>query len=150
MQRNRTWSFISPVWRSKYNRTLNTNGYIPALNNIIWYPADFLITQPLIDGRNNPTLNPVIIVDTLQPVKLKWRLELPGAIPKGFSLYYRKNGGNWVIFPRDLFTADTFNDGDSFQLATVSGGSTGMFSLKLINDVDNLFCSQALTIVVTL
>ena len=146
MHRNRTWSFTSPFWRSTHNRIVDINGYIPALQYIIWQPSDlvFLSTRMAL----SPIRDAVTIIDTYQPVQLGWDV-VSGGVPRNVVLYYRKNGGSWVLFPEKTYTAVTFTDGDTFQLGAQTGNSTGLFSLALSNSVDGLQCSQLLTISVS-
>jgi hypothetical protein len=146
MHRNRTWSFISPFWRSTHNRIVDINGYIPALQYIIWQPSDlvFLSTLTVL----NPIRDAVTITNTYQPVQLKWDL-ISGVLPRNVILYYRKNGGSWVSFAEKTNTVVTFTDGDTFQLGAQTGTATGLFSLALSNSVDGLQCSQLLTISVS-
>jgi hypothetical protein len=146
MHRNRTWSFISPFWRSTHNRIVDINGYIPALQYIIWQPSDlvFLSTRMAL----SPIRDAVTITDTYQPVQLGWE-SISGIVPRNVILYYRKNGGSWVSFAEKTNTAVTFTDGDTFQLGAQTGTATGLFSLALSNSVDGLQCSQLLTISVS-
>jgi len=143
MHRNRTWSFISPFWRSTHNRIVDINGYIPALEYIIWQPSDlvFLNTGMTL----SPIRDAVTITNTYQPVQLKWDV-ISGGVPRNVILYYRKNGGSWVSFAEKTNTAVTFTDGDTFQLGAQTGNSIGVFNLVLSNSVDGLQCSQLLTI----
>lgn len=71
---------------------------------------------------------------------------MSGAIPRNVLLYYRKNGGAWVAFTENTFTAVTFTDGNTFQLGAQTGTSIGTFSIALFNDADGLQCSEILTI----
>jgi hypothetical protein len=146
MHRNRTWSFISPFWRSTHNRIVDINGYIPALQYIIWQPSDlvFLSTGTTL----SPIRDAITITNTYQPVRLGWEV-ISGIVPRNVVLYYRKNGGSWVSFAEKTNTAVTFTDGDTFQLGAQTGNITGLFSLVLSNSVDGLQCSQLLTISVS-
>jgi hypothetical protein len=143
MHRNRTWSFTSPLWRLDHNRILNTDGFIPALLYLFWSPFNVvLLTQLTV---LNPLRNANTISETYQPVCLKWTL-ITGGVPRNVILYYRKNGGAWVSFAENTFTAVTFTNGDTFQLGAQTGTATGTFSLALFNDADGLQCSEVLSI----
>lgn len=143
MHRNRTWSFVSPLWRLNHNRIINADGYISPVDFMKWLPFDvqFLSTLTVL----GPIRDPITITGTYQPIKLKWNL-ISGAVPRSVLLYYRKNGGAWVLFSENVFTTVTFSDGDVFQLGASTGNSIGTFLLALFNDADGLQCSQPLTI----
>jgi|688.fasta_scaffold03999_3 hypothetical protein len=143
MHRNRTWSFTSPLWRLNHNRILDADGYIPALLYLLWSPFNVVLVSTLT--VLGPLRNANIISETYQPVRLKWNL-ITGTIPRNVILYYRKNGGAWVSFAENTFTAVTFTTGDTFQLGIQTGTSIGTFSLALFNDVDGLQCSEVLSI----
>jgi hypothetical protein len=144
MYRNRTWSFASPVWRFNHNRTVNINGYIPALQFIYWQPSNFVLLN--ISTALGPIRDTFIISDTYQPFRFRW--DATGIIPRNVRLYYRKNGGSWVLFNEKTNTADTFNNGDTFQLGIQTGNSTGLFGFTLTSDADGLPCSELLSITV--
>lgn len=143
MHRNRAWSFVSPVWRLNHNRIINTDGYIPALLYILWQPFNVVLLSTLT--VLGPIRNATTITDSYQPFRLKWNI-MSGAIPRNVLLYYRKNGGAWVAFTENTFTAVTFTNGDTFQLGAQTGTSIGTFSIALFNDADGLQCSEILTI----
>ena len=143
MHRNRTWSFTSPIWRLSHNRIIDINGYIPALQYMLWQPSDIVLLSRLT--VLGPIRNAITITDSYQPVRLKWVI-MTGAIPRNVLIYYRKNGGSWVLFAENTFSTVTFTNGDTFQLGSQTGNFTGTFSLALFNDVDGLQCSQPLTI----
>lgn len=146
MHRNRTWSFISPVWRLNHNRTINTSGYIPALDYIIWQPSNIVLLST--STTLGPIRDAVTISNTYQPVRLNWE-QVSGTVPRNVILYYRKNGGSWVSFAEKVNTAVTFTDGDTFQLGAQTGNSTGIFNLNLSNNADGLQCSELLAISVS-
>lgn len=144
MHRNRTWSYASPLWRFNHNRTINTDGYIPALQYIFWQPSNAVLLSTLT--VLGPLRNAITISDAYQPLRFKW--DATGAIPRNVLLYYRKNGGSWVLFTEKVNTAVTFNNGDTFQLGIQTGNSTGLFGLTLSSDADGLPCSELLSITV--
>ena len=143
MHRNRTWSFVSPVWRLSHNRTLNADGFIPALDYIYWSPQDFAILSTLT--VLGPIADPITINQTYQPIRLKWVASF-GTLPRGTRIYYRKNGGSWVQWNTDIFTAVTFTDGDIFELGAQTSTSFGIVSFALFNGADNLQCSETFTL----
>jgi hypothetical protein len=142
MHRNRTWSFTSSVWRLNHNRTVNTDGYIPALQYIFWQPSNVVLVNtstPLSTLRDAVTIS-----EAYQPLSFKW--DATAAIPRNVFLYYRKNGGSWVLFPEKNYTAVTFNNGDTFQLGIQTGTGTGFFGFTLTSDADGLPCAELLSI----
>ena len=143
MHRNRTWSFTSPVWRLSHNRVIDISGYIPALRYMLWLPFNVvLLTRLTVLG---PLRNANTISETYQPVRLRWAL-ITGGVPRNVILYYRKNGGAWVSLDERDLTAETFTNGDTFQLGAQTGNAAGTFSIALFNDADNLQCSEVLSI----
>ena len=144
MHRNRTWSFTSSVWRLNHNRTVNTDGYIPALQYIFWQPSNAVlvnISTPLSTLRDAVTIS-----EAYQPIRFKW--DATSAIPRNVILYYRKNGGSWISFTEKVYTGVTFDNGDTFQLGIQTGNSTGFFGFTLTSDADGLPCSELLSITV--
>jgi hypothetical protein len=110
---------------------------------MLWLPFNVvLLTRLTVLG---PLRNANTISETYQPVRLRWAL-ITGGVPRNVILYYRKNGGAWVSLDERDLTAETFTNGDTFQLGAQTGNAAGTFSIALFNDADNLQCSEVLSI----
>jgi hypothetical protein len=147
MHRNRVWSFTSPVFRLSRNRLVNIDGYVPALDPIVWSPVDYTIIE--VFSLNVPITDLLPIKNTLQPVALKWDL-ISSGVPRGTGLRWSKNGGAFNAWTRNVFTNTTFTSGDTIRLAITTGDTAGSFSFALYNSLDNLVCSTPFSVSVVL
>lgn len=140
MHRNRVWSFTSPVFRLNRNRILDVDGYVPALDLLVWDPTDFGSFEVLIT-LNESLANPFTVKNNLAPIQFKWDI-VSGTVPRGTTLRWKKNNGSFNTWTRNTNTVNTtFTEGDTLTVAITTGDTTGSFTFALYNSLDNRICS---------
>ena len=143
MHRNRVWSFTSPVFRLNRNRLVDIDGYVPALNLLVWNPSDSAIIETF--QSNIDIANPLLIQNNLAPVQFKWDL-VAGTLPRGLSLRWKQNNGSIVTWPRNTFNGNSFVANDTLSIFITTGDTTGSFTFVLYNNLDNLVCSTPFSV----
>lgn len=141
MHRNRSWSFTSPLFRLQRNRIIDINGYIPALDLLVWQPSD--VGYFGVGEVQSPLTNPLTIRNILSPVQFKW--DIISGLSRGTTFVWKKNNGSFLSWPRNTFNGVSFAENDTLTVA-INTSQTANFTIALYNSYDGLICSTPYSI----
>lgn len=141
MHRNRSWSFTSPLFRLQRNRVIDINGYIPALDLLVWQPSDVGYFE--VGMVQSPLANPLTIRNSLSPVQFKW--DIISGLSRSISFSWKRNNESFVSWPRNTFNGSFFQENDTLTVA-ITTAQTANFTIALYNSYDGLICSTPYSI----
>jgi hypothetical protein len=141
MHRNRSWSFTSPLFRLQRNRIIDINGYIPALDLLVWQPSD--IGYFGIEPVQYPLADPFTIRNILSPVQFKW--DIISGLSRGTTFVWKKNNGSFSAWPRNTFNGISFTENDTLSIGMFTSQPAN-FTIALYNNYDGLICSTPYSI----
>jgi hypothetical protein len=141
MHRNRSWSFASPLFRLQRNRIIDINGYIPALDLLVWQPSD--VGYFGIGEIQIPLANPLTIRNSLSQVQFKW--DIISGLSRSTAFFWKKNNGSFVAWTRNTFNGVSFTENDTLTVA-ITTNQTANFTIALSNNYDGLICSTPYSI----
>ena len=141
MHRNRSWSFTSPLFRLQRNRIIDINGYIPALDLLVWQPSD--VGYFGVGEIQSPLANPLTIRNIVSPVQFKW--DIISGLSRNTGFFWKKNNGSFLAWTRDTFNGSFFQENDTLTVAITTNQITN-FTIALYNSYDGLICSTPYSI----
>jgi hypothetical protein len=141
MHRNRSWSFTSPLFRLQRNRVIDINGYIPALDLLVWQPSD--VGYFGVGEIQSLLANPLTIRNSLSPVQFKW--DIISGLSRGTAFFWKKNNGSFLAWTRNTFNGVSFTENDTLTVAITTSQITN-FTIALYNNYDDLICSTPYSI----
>lgn len=147
MNRNRIWSYTSPLWRLDQNRLIDINGYVPALSELTFIPDTYIGSADI--GGVQTAANPMLINNALSNLVFKWDLAFGNT--RGIAFYWKKNNGEFTLWPRNTNNSNvSFNNGDTLTVGITHAGVTApnTLGIRLFNSFDNQPCSNVLAVTI--
>jgi len=145
MNRNRTWSYTSPLWRLDQNKLIDINGYVPALSELTFIPDTYEGDDGIAGVQT--AAGPMLINNALSNLLFKW--DLAFGLTRGTTFYWKKNNGAFTLWPRNTNNTNvSFNNGDTLTVGIAHAGAAAPNSLgiRLFNNFDNQPCSNVLAV----